>query len=127
MKTRFMIIISSVALLMTARIGMAQSPSGRAVISANMTLFVAPSPTGSDGANDCTSSASPCQTIQRAVNVAATKDFGGHSITIHLADGTYNLTFPGFPVVVWLRWPLRGSWATVNRAPRARRAVETVS
>ena len=90
MQRRIVAIISLLVLVMTAPVGMAQSPSSRAVISANMTLFVAPPPTGSDGANDCTSSASPCQTIQRAVDVAATKDFGGHSITIHLADGTYN-------------------------------------
>jgi hypothetical protein len=90
MKMRLATIICLLVLLMAAPIGMAQPPSGRAVISLNMTLFVAPPPSGSDGANDCTSSASPCQTIQRAVDVAATKDFGGHSITIHLADGAYN-------------------------------------
>ena len=90
MQRRLATITSLLVLLMTAPIGMAQSPSSRAVISTDMTLFVAPPPTGSDGANDCTSSASPCQTIQRAVDVAATKDFGGHSIIVHLADGTYH-------------------------------------
>ncbi len=90
MKKPLATITSLLVLSVIAPIGMAQSPSGRAMISANMTLFVAPPPTGSDGANDCTSSASPCQTIQRAVDVAATKDFGGHSIMVHLADGTYH-------------------------------------
>jgi hypothetical protein len=90
MKRLLAISISSAVVLMAGSIGMAQSPGGRAMMSENLNLFVAPPPTGSDVNSDCAHSTSPCQTIQRAVNVAATKDFGGHSIMIHLADGTYD-------------------------------------
>jgi hypothetical protein len=39
--------------------------------------------TGTDGGNDCTNPASPCRTIQHAIDVANAED------AIHVADGTY--------------------------------------
>src|SRR5439155_8692199 len=39
--------------------------------------------TGSDTANNCTSSITPCQTIQKAINEASPND------TIHVAAGVY--------------------------------------
>ncbi len=68
-----------------------------------MTRYVAP--TGSDtGNNDCTTAATPCQTIAHAVGQANDGD------TLDLAAGTYNepslviekhLMIEGQGVVVW--------------------------
>jgi hypothetical protein len=49
------------------------------------TRYVAPSPTGSDTANDCTAPISPCATIQHAIDMASDT---AHD-EIHIAGGTY--------------------------------------
>ncbi len=59
----------------------------REILDAARTYHVNPAP-GSD-ANDGLSSASPFQTIQKAIDAALNVDAGGHAITIQLADGTY--------------------------------------
>jgi hypothetical protein len=58
----------------------------RPMLLADATYFV--STTGSDSTGNGTSGA-PWRTIQHAVNVAVSYDFGGHNVTIQLADGTY--------------------------------------
>jgi hypothetical protein len=47
------------------------------------TRYVAPPPTGDDASNDCSNSASPCATIQHAIDEADPDD------QIHVAGGTY--------------------------------------
>jgi parallel beta-helix repeat protein len=46
--------------------------------------YVAPAPTGNDSGNDCTSSSTPCATVQHAVDVADPGD------EIRVATGTYS-------------------------------------
>jgi hypothetical protein len=58
----------------------------REVLTADRTYYVAT--TGND-ANDGRSSGSPFLTIQRAVDVVCSIDFGLYQVTIQLADGTY--------------------------------------
>jgi hypothetical protein len=59
----------------------------RQLLAGPVTYFV--SPTGSDSNNGLTSG-TPFLTIQHAYNViAGTLDFGGQTVTIQLADGTY--------------------------------------
>jgi hypothetical protein len=63
------------------------------------------SPTGSDTANDCLSSAGPCRTIQRAVSQAASGD------TLELARGSYaGLVTIDAPPSVTLT--MLGGWST---------------
>lgn len=61
---------------------------GRIKLTNALNLFVSPS--GNDAANTGLSSASPFQTIQKAINIAYLNyDTQGNSITINLANGTY--------------------------------------
>ncbi len=65
-------------LTMFALLGVAAEPSAQAT---GAVRYVAPG--GKDSGNLCTASASPCATVQRAVDVAAPGD------EIRIAEGTY--------------------------------------
>jgi hypothetical protein len=58
-------------------------------LSANRTYYVAT--TGSDS-NDGLSPSTPFATIQKAVNVISTLHLNGYTVTIQIADGTYNVS-----------------------------------
>jgi hypothetical protein len=62
--------------------------AARPALAAPIVRYVAG--TGADGSNDCKNLASPCRTIQHAIDVAASED------AIHVAGGTY--TSAGGPV-----------------------------
>ncbi len=64
-------------------VGLLSLLSSTSVRAAPNVRYVAPPPAGSDIGNNCTDSASPCATIQHAVDVAATGD------EIRVAAGTY--------------------------------------
>jgi hypothetical protein len=68
--------------------------------------YVAPSPTGSDTANDCTAPISPCATIQHAINMASDT---AHD-EIHIASGTYTSAV-GTVAVITKEVTLEGSYS----------------
>jgi pectin methylesterase-like acyl-CoA thioesterase len=68
--------------------------------------------TGSDVANNCTVQATPCQTIQHAVDVASAND------TIHVAAGTYPEPAGG-PLNVNKTLTLLGAQAGIDARTRA--------
>jgi hypothetical protein len=81
------------------------------------TRYVAPPPDGDDSSNDCTNPASPCETVQHAVEVASAGE------TIKVATGSYTDTHTvaalGGPVVVELTKTvtLRGGYDTSFTEP----------
>jgi hypothetical protein len=82
------------------------------------TRYVAKPPDGNDSSNDCSNLASPCATVQHAVDVASAGE------TIKVAGGTYTdthslTTVPGGPVVVELTKTvtLRGGYDTSFSEP----------
>ncbi len=62
-------------------------------------------PAGSDTNNNCTSPATPCRTIQRAVNQAVSGD------EIHIAEGVYSLTAGAQLVYLTKSVTLRGGYS----------------
>ena len=65
-----------------------QISAQRTPLTANTTFYVAT--TGSDTSNLCTSSGSPCLTVQRAIDVLhQTYDLRGYTATIDVENGTY--------------------------------------
>jgi pectin methylesterase-like acyl-CoA thioesterase len=66
--------------------------------------------TGNDG-NNCTSAATPCKTIQAAINKASPND------TIHVAAGTYPESAPG-PLTVDKTLTLQGEQFDVDARTR---------
>ncbi len=68
--------------------GLAGGTAGREMLTADRVYYV--SPTGSDS-NDGLSSVAPFATIQKAIDAANSElDFAGYTVTVQLADGTYN-------------------------------------
>lgn len=63
--------------------------SGREVLSANRTYYVAPSGSGGSDSNDGLTALTPFLTKQKAWNTILTLDLNGFVATIQVADGTY--------------------------------------
>jgi hypothetical protein len=104
--------VLSIALLSGLLFALAAHPADVTLAQGSPVRYVAQSPAGNDTGNNCSNSATPCASVQHAVDVANTDDY------IKVAAGTYTgiQSRAGITQVVYLSKTvtIRGGYTTTN-------------